>query len=84
MMRCLVKNAVYDDQKKAHSKFSETLAPLMVALMQFFAGIFTETINILSICNLKETKDVIMNFIALGVISEIDNYYLLALPSDGI
>ena len=33
---------------------------------------------------LDNPKDVIMNFIALGVISEIDNYYLLVLPSNGI
>jgi hypothetical protein len=41
----------------------------MVALMQFFGAIFTEVINILSICSLADTKEVVMNFIALGVIS---------------
>lgn len=58
------------------SYFTETSAPMLVALMQFFGGVFTETINILSICILDNPKEVIMNFIALGVISEIDNYYL--------
>ena len=52
----------------------------MVALMQLVGAVFTETINILSICSLENTKEVIMNFIALGVIAEIDNYYLSALP----
>jgi hypothetical protein len=42
--------------------------------------VLTETINILSICALENTKEVIMNFIALGVIADIDNYYLTALP----
>jgi hypothetical protein len=53
---------------------------MMVALMQLVGAVFTETINILSICSLENTKEVIMNFIALGVIAEIDNYYLSALP----
>ena len=61
--------------------FSGTFAPLLVALMQFFGAVLTETINILSICALENTKEVIMNFIALGIIAEIDNYYLLALPN---
>jgi hypothetical protein len=49
--------------------FSQYLSPIMVALMQFFGAIFTEVINILSICSLGDTKEVVMNFIALGVIS---------------
>ena len=53
---------------------------MLVAMMQFFGAVFTETINILAICYLENTKEVIMNFIALGVIAEIDNYYLSALP----
>jgi hypothetical protein len=72
MIRYFAKHASND----TNSCFSESLAPILVALMQFLAGLFTETINILSICSLETSKDVIMNFIALGVISEIDNYYL--------
>ncbi len=60
--------------------FTETTAPMLVALMQFLGAFLTETINIVSICSLENTKEVIMNFIALGVIAEIDNYYLSALP----
>lgn len=47
--------------------------------MQFIGAFFTEIINILVICNLPTIMDIIMNFIALGVISEIDNYYLASL-----
>ena len=56
----------------------------MVTLMQFYGAVFTEVINILSICTLGNSKDVIMNFIALGVIAEIDNFYLQALPSSAL
>jgi len=60
--------------------FTETAAPMLVALMQFSGAFLTESINIVSICSLENSKEVIMNFIALGVIAEIDNYYLSALP----
>jgi hypothetical protein len=52
--------------------------------MQFFGAALTETINILSICALENSKEVIMNFIALGIIAEIDNYYLSALPPSAL
>ncbi len=38
-------------------------------------AIGTELINILLICTQDTVKDVIMNFIALGVIAEIDDLY---------
>ena len=61
--------------------FTQYFSPVMVSLMQFFGALLTEIINILSICSLSDTKEVVMNFIALGVISQIDNFYLVALPS---
>lgn len=73
-------NYLMPGQDSESTYFSGTSAPMLVALMQFFGAVFTETINILSICSLENTKEVIMNFIALGVIAEIDNYYLSALP----
>jgi hypothetical protein len=68
MMKFLANhNSLIDgDGKQA---FSDTFAPLMVALMQFTGAMATEMINILSICALSDTKEVIMNFIALGVIA---------------
>jgi hypothetical protein len=47
--------------------------------MQLCGALFTEIINICVICNQEKIMDVIMNFIALGAIAEIDNYYLDAL-----
>jgi hypothetical protein len=64
--------------------FSGWLAPLLVSLMQFFGAVFTEAINIVSICSLGNTKDVIMNFIALGIIAQIDDLYLSALPASAL
>ena len=55
------------------------MGPLLIAIMQFMGAFFTEIINILVICSLPTIMEIIMNFIALGAISEIDNYYLASL-----
>jgi hypothetical protein len=60
--------------------FSGVFAPLFIAIMQFLGAFVTEIINILVICSSPTIMEVIMNFIALGAIAEIDNYYLGALP----
>lgn len=62
-----------------HDAFSGILGPLLIATMQFMGAFFTEIINILVICSLPTIMEIIMNFIALGAISEIDNYYLASL-----
>ena len=81
MMKFLANhNCLAPGQDPESTYFSGTSAPMLVAMMQFFGAVFTETINILAICYLENTKEVIMNFIALGIIAEIDNYYLSALP----
>ena len=55
------------------------MGPFQIAIMQFIGAFFTEIINILVICSLPTIMEIIMNFIALGAISEIDNYYLASL-----
>ena len=62
-----------------NESFSGTMGPFQIAIMQFIGAFFTEIINILVICSCPTIMDVIMNFIALGAISEIDNYYLASL-----
>jgi hypothetical protein len=52
--------------------------------MQLFIVLFTEIINICNICTLNTIMDIIMNFIALGVIAEIDNYYSSSLGNSKI
>ena len=47
--------------------------------MQLFGALATELINICLICGQDTIMDCIMNFIALGVISEIDDYYAASL-----
>ena len=65
-----------------HSEqFSGVFGPFLIALMQFIGAFFTEIINILVICSLPTIMEIIMYFIALGAISEIDNYYLASLSN---
>ena len=61
------------------AQFTSTMVPFLVAHMQLFASLLTEIINICLICGQKTIMDSIINFIALGAISEIDNYYAVSL-----
>ncbi|CDW74572.1 UNKNOWN [Stylonychia lemnae] len=56
-----------------HSKYR--IPMIIISLMQFLGAIGTEVINIFLICQQDSVQNVIMNFIALGVIAEIDNIY---------
>lgn len=56
-------------------EFNGIHGPFVVALMQLSSALFTEIINICVICSLTDIQDIIMNFIALAVISEFDNFY---------
>ncbi|TNV72290.1 hypothetical protein FGO68_gene10053 [Halteria grandinella] len=56
-------------------QFSSRLAPYLIALMQLFGALFTEVINLCLICGQSSIMDVIINFIALGAISQIDDFY---------
>ena len=61
---------------RLHTKHRKQRIPmLIVSLMQFSGAFGTEIINIILICNQDGVQDVLMNFIALGVIAEIDDYY---------
>ena len=57
---------------------------LLISLMQFVASLATETINILLICAQDDVQDILMNYIALGVIAEIDDYYASTQTNDPI
>lgn len=57
------------------NEFVDVRTPYAISLMQFSASLFTEIANICLICGQSTTMDVIMNFIALGIIAEIDDYY---------
>lgn len=49
--------------------------PIAIASMQLFSGFFTEFINIRLMCQQETIMDTVMNFFALSVIHEIDDYY---------
>lgn len=55
--------------------FHGVFAPSIIARMQIIVTLFTEIINIILICGQSDVMDCIFNFIALGAIAEIDNYY---------
>ncbi len=57
------------------SFFDKTNHAFMIACMKLFGSLLTEIVNILLICNQKTIMDCVMNFIALGVIAEVDDLY---------
>lgn len=70
--QALVMLKYYNDH---HSAFAEPVPAVAIAVMQLAAALFTEVININLICAQDTIMDCIMNFIALGVIAEVDDYY---------
>ncbi len=57
------------------SLFDSSFQPFLIAMMKLFGAWMTEIANIFLICKQKDNTDVVMNFIALGIIAEIDNIY---------
>ena len=53
-----------------------SLAGLLVASMQYVIALATEIVNLIVISGQKSVIDCIMNFVALKVISEVDDIYL--------
>ena len=54
----------------------ERLPAFLIALMQFLIAISTEIISMLMLNGQREIFDVIVNFIAIKVIAEIDNIFI--------
>ena len=48
---------------------------MFVAIMQMVAALFTEIINIAVISGSNTVMDVVMDYIALGIIAEIDDLF---------
>ena len=42
--------------------------------MKFFGGFFTELVNIIIMIRSESVTDIVKDFIALGIIAEIDDY----------
>ena len=65
-----------------HRKFR--IAMIMISMLQLTAAFLTEVLSILLICSQDSVQNVLMNFIALGVIAEIDNIYARSLYQNAI
>ena len=66
------------------NEFHGFIAPYLIAHMQIVSCIFTEIVNIILICGQTTSKDTITNFVALGAISEIDDYYFSSIDEQRI
>ena len=66
-----LKNITKDHKKEYQSRG----ANFTLAFMKLFAAIYSELILILLISEINDLADIIKDFVALGFISEIDNYF---------
>lgn len=53
-----------------------------IGFMQFVMVITVETINMANICGSDDILDVIMNFIALAIVADFDDFFFKALPNN--
>ena len=58
--------------------FDNLVYAYLICLMKFVGIIFTETMNILVICQQSSTVDCIINLLALGIIAEIDKIFYIS------
>jgi len=65
-----------------HDEFRKPM--LALTIMQFIGGIGTEIVSIVLICNQDTVQEIVMNFIALGIIAEIDDLYASTLYQNKI
>ena len=57
-----------------HQKFKDSaLHPYQIALMKCLGGLITELVNVFIIVQSQTIEDVVKDFIAFGIISEIDD-----------
>lgn len=56
--------------------FDNILPPLLIALMQFSSALLTEVMNLFLLTGQTDILAVISGYIAVMIISEIDNTYL--------
>ena len=60
-------------------KFTRLSPPILISFMQQYAALYTELVNIILICGSPNILEVILNFVALWVIADIDDQYSEAL-----
>ena len=60
-------------------RFTTKSLPYIIGLLQVIASLWIEFINIFILLSNESVMDVVMNFLALNVILEFDNYYAASL-----
>ena len=53
----------------------------LIAIMKFVSAIFCEIILIIAIAHVEKINDIIKDFVAIGFIVEIDDYFASNLPN---
>jgi hypothetical protein len=56
-------------------EFSQSLTPFLIALMQYFGGLFAEATNIFMLATRSTVEYCITFFVAFHVLCQIDNIY---------
>jgi hypothetical protein len=74
MMRYTINNPTVFDNGKI------TL-PFVLSFLKFFAALNTELLNIFKMGEANNIDDVVKDFIAFGIIAEIDNFIVLTVNS---
>lgn len=64
------------------SNWDKRHAMFMVGIMQLLGAIGTEALNIYQVCSTYNIKDIIMNFVQLGIIAQIDDLYAQSLKNN--
>lgn len=72
-------NAEKLDQDMTKYVFTHTLPPVIICLMQLCSAIIVESINMTMLAGRRDCLGCIKNFVAMFVISEVDNIYLDAM-----
>ena len=65
-------------------KFKNYTYAYLIGLSQIFMVYFVELINILILCTNYEVMSIIMDFLALVIISDFDNFFVATLKTDRI
>ena len=65
--------------KRHPHKFDRVMIPMVICFFKLIVEVMTEFTSLALTATCLDTKDVVMNYIALGVISELDSVYLKAI-----
>ena len=79
IMSDIRENAEKLDQDMTKYVFTHTLPPVIICLMQLCSAMIVESINMTMLSGRRNVYFCISNFVAIIVISEVDNIYLDAM-----